>query len=289
MIERSLKARHFKERLLLLGFLSGVIASLLVLVILLGSIVATAWPYLTPRLFTNFADYRHPENAGYLAAIVGTVWIVVFTLLFSLPIGIGAGIYLEEYARRNRLTRLFEAGVNNLAGVPSVVFGLLGLAVFVRAFGLGFSVLAGALTLTILVFPYVVINTQEALRAVPSSLREASLALGATKWQTIKRQIVPAGAPGLLTGGILAASRALGETAPLIVIGSVVLMTFLPWGLDSPFVAMPVQIYAYIGLPGNEWAGVAAAGMVVMLAILFAFNSVAILLRQKWQKAREGI
>jgi phosphate transport system permease protein len=207
----------------------------------------------------------------------------------ALPIGIGAAVYLHEYARRTRITRLFEAGVANLAGVPSVVFGLLGLAFFSRTLGLGPSVLTGALTMTILVFPYVVINTQEALRAVPQSLRDASLALGASKWQTIRRQILPAAAPGLLTGGILAASRAMGETAPLIVIGAVVLMTFYPWGLDSPFVALPVQIYAYIGLPGSEWQGVAAAGMVVMLGILFAFNGVAIYFRNKMQKAREGI
>ena len=289
MIERSLPLRKVKERALLIGFIVAVGVILAVLAVLMGSLIVAAWPYLSPTLFTSFANYGNASRAGYSAAIVGTVWLVGLTLIMSLPLGIGAAIYLEEYARRTRLTRLFEAGVTNLAGVPSVVFGLLGLAVFVRVLGLGPSVLAGALTLTILIFPYVVINTQEALRAVPGSLRDGALALGASKWQTIRRQVLPAAGPGLLTGGILSASRAMGETAPLIVIGSVVLMTFYPWGPDSPFVALPVQIYAYIGLPGSQWQGVAAAGMVIMLAMLFGFNSVAIVLRNRMQRAREGM
>jgi phosphate transport system permease protein len=274
---------------MLAGFIGAVVLSLGILAVLFGKVIGEALPYLGPHLFFNYANYRNPATAGYSSAIVGTLWIVGFTMLFSLPLGVGAGIYLEEYAPRNRVTRLLEAGVANLAGVPSVVFGLLGLSVFVRAMGLGPSVLAGALTLTTLVFPYVVINTQEALRAVPQSLRDGSLALGATKLQTIRRQVLPASGPGLLTGSILAASRAMGETAPLIVIGSVVLMTFYPWGLDSPFVALPVQIYAYVGLPGAAgWGGVAAAGMVVMLSILFIFNLGAILARNRLQRGLEG-
>jgi len=255
-----------------------------------------------------YASAINPLQAGYAAAIVGTLWVVALTLLFSIPLGIAAGVYLEEYAPRNRLTRLFEAGVANLAGVPSVVFGLLGLALFVRVLHLGPTVLAGALTMTILVFPYVVITTQEAVRAVPASLREGALALGATKWQAIRRQVLPAGAPGLLTAVILAASRAMGETAPLIVIGATFFQSFLPYGPDSLFVALPVQIYGYIGLPRQDfldlpprngildpgepllpnggWPGVAAAGIVILLVILFAFNVLAIIARNRMQRRR---
>jgi len=235
----------------------------------------------------NYANFHDTSAAGYSAAIVGTAWIVGLTMLFSLPLGIGAAIYLEEYGGQRRTARFLQAAVTNLAGVPSVVFGLLGLALFVRPpLNLGSTVLSGSLTMTMLVFPYVVISTQEAIRAVPSTVRESALALGATKWQTIKHQVMPAAAPGLLTGTILTASRAIGETAPLIVIGAVALQTFLPYGPGSPFVALPVQIYAYIGLPGNEWRGVAAAGMVILLAMLFTFNLAAILARNRLQRLR---
>lgn len=286
MKPRLLLVRKVKERLYLIAFLSGIGVALLVLAVLLGSIVVTAWPWLSPHLLVNYANSFEPTIAGYAAAIVGTIWVVALTLAFSLPLGIGAGVYLEEYAGRGRITRILQAGVTNLAGVPSVVFGLLGLAVFVRLAGLGPIVLAGALTLTMLVFPYVVITTQEAVRAVPGSIKDAALALGATKWQTIRRQVLPAAAPGLLTGTILAASRAMGETAPLLVVGALFIQDFLPSGPESLFVALPVQIYAYTILPVDKWAGVAAAGMVILLALLFAFNGIAIVARSRLQKQR---
>lgn len=267
-------------------FIVSIVISLATLGILLGSIVVTALPYLRPAVLFNFPSFRSPDHAGYAAAIVGTLWVVGLTLLFSLPLGIAAGVYLEEYAPRNRITRFLQAGVSNLAGVPSVVFGLLGLAVFVRAFGLGTTVLAASLTLTILVFPYVVITAQEAVRAVPRSIREGALALGSTKWQAIRRQVLPAGAPGLLTASILAASRAMGETAPLIVISSIVQMQFLPYGPDSPFSVLPVQIFAYISLPGTAYQGVASAGIVILLALLLSFNFVAIVIRNRLQRRR---
>jgi len=267
-------------------FIVSIAISLATLGILLGSIVVTALPYLRPAVLFNFPSFRSPDHAGYAAAIVGTLWVVGLTLLFSLPLGIAAGVYLEEYAPRNRITRFLQAGVSNLAGVPSVVFGLLGLAVFVRAFGLGTTVLAASLTLTILVFPYVVITAQEAVRAVPRSIREGALALGSTKWQAIRRQVLPAGAPGLLTASILAASRAMGETAPLIVISSIVQMQFLPYGPDSPFSVLPVQIFAYISLPGTAYQGVASAGIVILLALLLSFNFVAIVIRNRLQRRR---
>ena len=305
---RSLRARKAKEFSFVAVFLVSIIAALGTLAVLLGSVLSTALPYLRPEVVLNYASAINPLQAGYAAAIVGTLWVVALTLLFSIPLGIAAGVYLEEYAPRNRLTRLFEAGVANLAGVPSVVFGLLGLALFVRVLHLGPTVLAGALTMTILVFPYVVITTQEAVRAVPASLREGALALGATKWQAIRRQVLPAGAPGLLTAVILAASRAMGETAPLIVIGATFFQSFLPYGPDSLFVALPVQIYGYIGLPRQDfldlpprngildpgepllpnggWPGVAAAGIVILLVILFAFNVLAIIARNRMQRRR---
>jgi phosphate transport system permease protein len=275
------------ERFFVVGFLAGVTIALAALTVLLASIVGRASPYLSPGLFLNYANFHDAAAAGYAAAIVGTLWIMGLTLLLALPIGMGAGIYLEEYARPGRILRALQAAVTNLAGVPSVVFGLLGLAVFVRALRPitnGPTVLAGALTLTILIFPYVVTTTQEAIKAVPPSIRDASLALGATKWQTIRRQVLPAAGPGLLTGTILTASRVMGETAPLIVIGAVALMTYLPDSPTSVFVALPVQIYSYIGLPGSAFQGIAAAGMVILLALLFGFNSVAIVARNRMQR-----
>lgn len=286
MIPRSRTVRRVKEWAFIVGFLVAIGIAVLALAVLLGSIFVAAWPRLTPAILFNYSNSTNPATAGYAAAIVGTLWIVGLTLLFSLPLGIAAGIYLQEYGGRGILFRTLQAGVSNLAGVPSVVFGLLGLAVFVRAFGMGPVVLAGALTLTMLVFPYVVITTQEAVRAVPQSIRDAALALGSTKWQAIRKQVLPAAAPGLLTGAILAAARAIGETAPLLVIGALFLQTFIPYGPDSPFVALPVQIYAYTILPVNQWGGVAAAGMVVLLGILFSFNAVAIVVRNRLQRQR---
>lgn len=287
MKPKSVRLRKAKESAFLAAFVFAVLIALGVLAALLGSIVAQAWPQLRWSLVTNFplTDSTRVSEAGYASAIVGTLWVVGLTLAISLPLGIGAGIYLEEYARPNRISRVLQAGVTNLAGVPSVVFGLLGLALFARALGLGRVVLAASLTLTILVFPYVVITTRETIRAVPQSIRDGALALGATKWQTIRRQVLPAAAPGLLTGSIIAAARAMGETAPLIVLGSIPLMQFLPWGPDSPFVVMPVQIYAYFKT-GPAWHGVAAAGMVVLLLILFAVNGAAIVMRNRMQRRR---
>lgn len=286
MKPRRLSVRRAIEKAFLGAFIAGIGVALLVLAVLIGSILYTAWPWLTPAIVLNFANSTDPTTAGYLAAIVGTLWLVGLTLLFSLPLGIAAGIYLEEYAPRNWLARLLQTAIGNLAGVPSVVFGLLGLAVFVRLLGLGPSVLAGALTLTILVFPYVVITTQEAIRAVPNSIREGSLAMGSTKWQAIRRQVLPAAAPGLLTAAILAAARAMGETAPLLVIGAVFLLTFVPTSFLDPFVALPVQIWAYTSLPTQTWGGVAAAGVIILLVILLSFNAAAIVVRNRLQRQR---
>jgi len=285
VIPRSRRQRRATELIFVGLFLVSIAVALATVIILLGSVVATALPSLRPSVLLNFASFSNPDQAGYAAAIVGTLWIVGLTLLFSLPLGIAAGVYLEEYAPRNRLTRLLEASVSNLAGVPSVVFGLIGLAVFVRVFGLGFTVIAASLTLTILVFPYVVITAQEAVRAVPQSIRDGAVALGSTKWQAIRRQVLPAGTPGLLTASILAASRAMGEAAPLIVISSFSQLLFLPDGPTSPFSVLPVQIFAYISQP-PAFQGVAAAGVLILLLLLITFNSVAIVVRNRLQRRR---
>lgn len=285
MIPRSRLRRRLKEVLFVGLFLLSIGISVGTLIVLLGGVVMEALPALRPSVIFNFVSFTAPERAGYAAAIVGTLWVVGLTLLFSLPLGIAAGVYLEEYAPRNRISRLLQASVSNLAGVPSVVFGIIGLAVFVRAMGLGFTTIAASLTLTILVFPYVVITVQEAIRAVPQSIRDGAIALGSTKWQAIRRQVIPAGTPGILTASILAASRAMGESAPLLVISSVFFMTILP-SPGTPFSVLPVQIYTFITRPQAEFQHVAAAGIVILLALLLSFNSVAILIRNRIQRRR---
>jgi phosphate transport system permease protein len=285
MTPKSRLQRRLKELLFVGLFVVSIVVALGTLAILIGSIVASALPALSPGIVLNFPSFSDPARAGYAPAIVGTLWVLGLTLLFSLPLGIAAAVYLEEYAARNRLARFLQASVSNLAGVPSVVFGLIGLAVFVRAFGLKASILAASLTLTILVFPYVVITAQEAIRAVPQSIREGAIALGSTKWQTIRRQVVPAGAPGLLTASILAASRAIGETAPLIVISSIVRAPVLPNSPDDPFSVLPVQIFAYITQP-PQFQGVASAGILILLGMLLSFNSIAIVVRNRMQRRR---
>lgn len=296
-------------------------ASVVFLVVILGVIVAQAWPRLTFKFLTSFDSYK-PEAAGMLAGILGSFWLITFTAGLCVPIGVGAAVYLEEYARSNWLTRFIQLNISNLAGVPSIVFGILGFTAFVRMFGmprsavvltLGFtdirvplpfgrSVIAGALTLALLCLPVVIIASQEALRSVPASLRHAALALGATKWQTISRQVLPAALPGILTGVILALSRALGETAPLAVLGAAFFITFAPGRINSAadlgqhpdrllhvpfdqFTAMPLQIYNWVNEQSRDFQQhVAAAGIVVLLVILVCMNGTAILIRHHFQR-----
>lgn len=234
---------------------------------------------------------RRPQDAGILAALVGSVVLVMLTALIAFPIGVSAAIYLEEYPTQGALTKFIQANIANLAGVPSIVYGLLGLAVFVRTFGLGRSILAGALTMSLLVLPIVIISAQEAIRAVPSSLRQASFALGATRWQTIWNQVLPMAFPGILTGTILALSRAIGETAPLITIGALTFIAFLPVSANPPFVdvtsaftVLPIQIFNWTSRPQAEFRNLAAAGIIVLLAILLGMNSIAIILRNRLSK-----
>ncbi|MEP7290207.1 MAG: phosphate ABC transporter permease PstA [Chloroflexota bacterium] len=232
-----------------------------------------------------------PGEAGVRTALLGSVWVIAITVLFAFPIGVGAAIYLEEYASRSRLNQIIETNVRNLAGVPSIIYGLLGLAIFVRALEFvteGRTLLSAGLTMGLLILPVIIINAQEALRAVPSSIREASLGLGATKWQTIWNQVLPAAMPGIMTGTILAMSRAIGETAPLIVIGASTFILFDPNGPLSKFTALPIQIYQWTSRPQDQFRDIAAAAIIVLLTLLLLLNASAIILRQRFKRNLQG-
>jgi len=237
-----------------------------------------SWDFLTRY------PSRIPERAGIRSAILGSLWMMTLTAAISFPLGVGAAIYLEEYAPRSWITRLLQTNISNLAGVPSIVYGILGLAIFVRSFGLGRSVLAGAATLALLVLPVVIIAAQEALKAVPRSLREASYGVGATKWQTIRYQVLPVALPGILTGTILSLSRAIGETAPLIMIGALTFIAFSPTSPMDPFTVLPIQIFNWAAKPQAEFHELAAAAIIVLLVVLLVMNAGAIVLRNKFQK-----
>jgi phosphate transport system permease protein len=253
------------------------------LVWLFLQVLADGLPWLRLEFFTN-SDSRFADKAGIQVALVGTVLLMVITILVSMVIGIMAAIYLEEYSQRSRLGRLIEVNINNLAAVPSIIYGLLGLTVFVRAFGYGRSILAGGLTLALLVLPIVIVASREAIRAVPQTMREASYGLGATKWQTIWNHVLPYALSGIMTGNILAASRAIGETAPLITIGALTFVPFLPRDLLDRFTVLPIIIFNWTSKPQEEFHSIAAAAIIVLLAILLLLNSVAVFLRIRLKK-----
>lgn len=261
--------------------LVGVVA----LVVLLADVLVDGLPRLDADFITSFAS-RFPERAGVKAALAGSIWILGLTALFAFPVSVAAAIYLEEYAPRNRLTRLIQLNIANLAGVPSIVYGMLGLAVFVRALAFDRSIISGALTLSILILPVIIIASQEAVRAVPDSLRQAAYGLGATRWQVVSSQVLPMAMPGILTGTILALSRAVGETAPLIMVGAAGFIAFTPTGLGDSFTVLPLQIYNWISRPQAEFKEIAAAGILVLLTVLLAMNAAAILLRNRYQRNR---
>jgi phosphate transport system permease protein len=252
---------------------------------LIVDVLIDGWDRLSWQFLTSLPS-RFPERAGIYTALVGTVWVISFTALFTLPLGIGAAIYLEEYSKAGWLSRLIEVNIANLAGVPSIIYGLLGLGLFVRTFGFGRSVLAGAATLALLVLPIVILATREALRTVPPSIREGSYALGATKWQTIQHQVLPNALPGILTGLILALSRAIGETAPLITIGALTYIPFAPDSIWSQFTALPIQIFNWLSRPQAAFAENASAGIIVLLVLLITMNAVAIVVRDRFQRTR---
>ena len=279
----SAKRSRAAERAFYLLALSAVLIPLLVLAALLFGVLETGAARLSWDFITSYPS-RKPERAGILAGLVGSLYLMILTGLISLPLGVGAAIHLEEYGKRSRLSRVIELNIANLAGVPSIVYGLLGLGLFVRSLQLGRRLLAGALTLSLLVLPMVVLVSREALRTVPHHLREASYALGATRWATIRRIVLPMAYPGILTGAILALSRAIGETAPLVVVGALTYITFVPDGVDAPFTALPIQIFNWVSRPQRGFVVNAAAGILVLLVTMLVLNGGAIYLRNRLQR-----
>ena len=257
--------------------------ALVMLAILLYRILTQGAGYLNLDFLTNYAS-RFADKAGIKAALVGSIWLMGVVAPVSILLGVGTAIYLEEYAKQTRLNDFIRMNISNLAGVPSIVFGLLGLTIFVRMLELGKSILAAGFTMSLLILPVIIVAAQEAIRAVPNEQREASYGMGATKWQTILHVVLPAAIPGILTGSILALSRAIGETAPLVVLGIPVILQFLPDSLLSQFTALPMQIYDWAKRPQEAFQYVAAAGILVLMTMLLLMNSIAIFIRNKFQK-----
>jgi phosphate transport system permease protein len=262
-------------------------ASVLVGFVLLGTLLVDVFhkgiPYLDGILLTE-PPSASPEKAGARPAILGTIYLMLLLIVFIVPLGVGTAVYLEEYANRERwYNRLLEVNIQNLAAVPSIVYGILGLAFLVRGLGLGRVLLAGAMILTLLVLPILIIAGREAIRAVPDSIRQGALALGATQWQTIWRQVLPAALPGIATGSILAVSRAIGETAPLLLVGALTYVAFDPTILGS-FTVLPIQIFQWTARPQEEFKLLAAAAIIILLALLLTMNAVAIWLRNRYQR-----
>lgn len=253
------------------------------LIALLAEVLIKGLPWVSKNLIVNYPS-RHPEQAGLLSALMGTVWVMACTATISIPIGIGAAVYLEEYAPKNWFTKLIEVNISNLAGVPSIVYGLLGLALFVQILALGRSVLAGALTMSLLILPIIILTSREAIKSIPTTYREAAFALGATRWEVVSNVILPSALPGILTGTILAMSRAIGESAPMIAISALVYLTFVPSGPMDRFTVLPIQIFNWVSRPQDGFRGIAAGGIVILLAVLFIMNAVAVYLRIKYQR-----
>jgi phosphate transport system permease protein len=279
------RARGDKVRgtLFYILLLIAVFVGFLLLGTLIVDVLRKGISYLDPTLLTE-PNSSDPEKAGAGPAIKGTIYMMVLLLVMVVPIGVGTAVYLEEYANRDRwYNRLLELNIQNLAAVPSIVYGILGLAFLVRGLGLGRVLLAGALILTLLVLPTVIVASREAIRAVPDSIRQGAFALGATQWQVVSRQVLPAAIPGIATGSILALARAIGETAPLLLVGALTFVTTDP-SLLGAFTALPVQIYQWIARPQDEFRLLAAAGIIVLLAILLTMNALAIWLRNRYQR-----
>lgn len=265
--------------------IAAVLLPLALLVVLIADVAIDAVSRLGWDFLTSYPS-RKAEQAGILPGLVGSIYLIGLTAAMALPIGVGAAVYLEEYAKRGWLSNLIEVNIANLAGVPSIIYGLLGLEVFVRTVGMGRSLLAGACTMALLVLPILIMASREALRTVPLSLREGAYALGSTRWQVTRQVVLPLAFPGILTGAILSISRAIGEAAPLIVVGALAYIAFLPEGLDSPFTVLPIQIFNWVSRPQEAFLANAAAGSLVLLVTLLLLNGLAIYLRNRLQKRR---
>jgi phosphate transport system permease protein len=281
--QKKISGRHLKNAVCHWLFLGATLIAILALLILLVRIFHQGAGWLTRDFLTSFPS-RFPNQAGIKSALFGSMWLLGITAPISFTVGVGAAIYLEEYAKRTWFSKLITVNIANLAGVPSIVYGILGLAIFVRALDLGRSVLAGSLTMALLILPIVVVASREAIRSVPDYLRHAAYALGATRWQVLRTVVIPSALPGILTGTVLALSRAIGESAPMIMIGALAFVAFIPQSALDPFTVLPIQIYSWTSRPQEEFQHVAAAGIIVLLAVLLVMNGGAVLLRNKFRK-----
>ena len=280
----NLTRRKIQNRIFEWLFLGSIIFCLVFLIFLILGLIIMGIRWVTPHFFTNFPS-RKVERAGFLPAIVGSIWLILSVAAITIPVGVGSAIFLEQYSnKKSRLYNLLEVNISNLSGVPSIVYGLLGLAVFTRMHGLRGTVVSGAVTLSLMVLPVIIVSTREAVKSVPNILIEAAYGLGMTKWQMIKAVIIPYAAPGIFTGVILALSRAMGESAPLLVVGAASLVTRLPRGIFSRYTAMPIQIYQWTSYPYEKFQELASAGIIVLLIFLLSANSFAIILRNRYQK-----
>ena len=277
------KKNRIKDRIFEYFGIASTLFGLVILAIFIGNILVDGLSRIDWDFMTNLPS-RKAERAGIFTAWSGSLWILVLTTLIAFPLGVSAGVYLEEYGRKTRLASLLEVNISNLAGVPSIIYGLLGLEIFVRVFKMGNSILAGAFTLSLLVLPIIIVATRESVRAVPPSIRAASYGLGATKWQTIWHQVLPSAMGGILTGVILAISRAVGETAPLIVVGALAYVPFAPSSPMDEFTVMPIQIFNWVSRPQHGFTINAAAAIIILLIITFIMNGLAVYLRNKWEK-----
>ncbi|MDP3313164.1 phosphate ABC transporter permease PstA [Lutibacter sp.] len=279
----SIQKNRLKDQLFKYWGIACTLIGLVLLVLFIGDILIDGISRIDWAFITDLPS-RKAEKSGIYTALMGSIWILLLTTIIAVPVGVAAGVYLEEYSKKNRLSAILEINISNLAGVPSIIYGLLGLEVFVRIMSLGASVLAGALTLSLLILPIIIVATREAVKAVPKSIRDASYALGASKWQTIWYQLLPASGGGILTGVILALSRAVGETAPLIVVGALAYVPFAPSNPLDEFSVLPIQIFNWISRPQHGFIENAAAAIIILLLITFVMNGIAVYFRNKWQK-----
>jgi phosphate transport system permease protein len=279
----NIQKNRLKDQIFKVWGISCTLFGLILLAVFIGDILIDGIMRIDWDFITDLPS-RKAEKAGIYTALMGSIWILFLTTLIAFPVGVAAGVYLEEYSNKNRFSAILEINISNLAGVPSIIYGLLGLEVFVRIMGLGASVLAGSLTLSLLILPIIIVATREAIKAVPKSIKDASYALGASKWQTIWNQVLPASSGGILTGVILALSRAVGETAPLIVVGALAYVPFAPESPMDEFSVLPIQIFNWISRPQHGFIENAAAAIIILLLITFFMNGIAVYFRNKWQK-----
>ncbi len=283
---QNLNSRYTKGKLYFTVFFTALMIAIIGLAILLFQIISQGTEMLSWTFVSSYPS-RFPEKAGILSALVGSIWLMGLTGIFAVPLGIGTAVYLEEYAPKNKFTQFLEINISNLAGVPSIVYGLLGLAVFVGALNMGRTLIAGALTMALLVMPIVILASREAIKQVPYSHREAAYALGATRWEVVRSVILPSAIPGIMTGAILSMSRAVGEAAPVLAVSALVYLTFVPTDPFDRFTVMPIQIYNWVSRPQDGFRELAASGIILLLVLLLSMNSIAIYIRSKYQNKSE--